>query len=380
MRPSASGISRRRFLLTAGSGVFALGGLAGRAPAAELLELGRSPQQLETPLEVFDRLHTPNDLFFVRSHFGPPALRPNRSLAITGLVGTRLSFTPDDLRAMPSTTTTAVVICAGAGRSFYEPRVPGVQWGHGAMGQAEWRGVRLADLLARAGVDQEAKQVGLRGADLPPLPTTPPFYRSLPIARALDPNTLVAYEMNGAPIPLSHGGPLRLVVPGWAADNWTKWLVELDLRKDEAPGFYMQTAYRMPDAPVEPGRAAPPEGTHPVHQFPVKSVIARPAAGARVAPGGQEVVGVAFSGYAEIERVDVSADDGRTWVAAELEGEAGLGRWQVFRASVDLKASGPAVVLARATDRAGNVQPRTPTWNPGGYFWNGWHGVALEVA
>ncbi len=373
-------LSRRRFLLAAGGGALSLGGLAGRASGANLLELGTNPQQLETPLEVFDRLITPPPLFFVRSHFGPPALRPDRALAITGLVGRELSLTPDDLRAMPSSTVTAVVICAGAGRSLYEPRVPGVQWGNGAMGQAEWRGVRLADLLAEAGVGDEAKQVGLRGADRPPMPTTPPFYRSLPIERALDPTTLVAYEMNGAPVPLSHGGPLRLVVPGWAADNWTKWLVELDLRKDEAPGFYMQTAYRMPDAPVEPGRAAPPEGTHPVHQFPVKSVIARPADGARVARGRSEVVGVAFSGHAGIDRVDVSADDGKTWSAAKLEGEAGLGRWQVFRASVDLKESGAAAVLARATDSAGNVQPRTPTWNPGGYFWNGWHRVALEVA
>ncbi len=373
-------LSRRRFLLAAGGGALSLGGLAGRASGANLLELGTNPQQLETPLEVFDRLITPPPLFFVRSHFGPPALRPDRALAITGLVGRELSLTPDDLRAMPSSTVTAVVICAGAGRSLYEPRVPGVQWGNGAMGQAEWRGVRLADLLAEAGVGDEAKQVGLRGADRPPMPTTPPFYRSLPIERALDPTTLVAYEMNGAPVPLSHGGPLRLVVPGWAADNRTKWLVELDLRKDEAPGFYMQKAYRVPNSPVQPGEPVGPDGAHPAHEFPVKSVIARPADGARVARGRSEVVGVAFSGHAGIDRVDVSADDGKTWTAAKLEGEAGLGRWQVFRASVDLKESGAAAVLARATDAAGNVQPRTPTWNPGGYFWNGWHRVALEVA
>ncbi|MDJ0848504.1 MAG: sulfite oxidase [Myxococcota bacterium] len=367
-------ISRRSFLLAAGGGVLALGR---RASGASLLERGASPQQLETPLETFDRLHTPNDLFFVRSHFGPPALRPDRALRITGLVGTSLSLTPDELRAMPSTTVTAVVICAGAGRSLYEPRVPGVQWGHGAMGQAEWRGVRLADLLGKAGVAEEARQVGLRGADLPPLPTTPPFYRSLPIARALDPTTLVAYEMNGEPIPLSHGGPLRLVVPGWAADNWTKWLAELDLRKDEAPGFYMQKAYRVPDPPVAPGE--PAARTHPAHEFPVKSVIARPADGARVARGRNEVVGVALSGFGGIERVEVSADDGATWTAAKLEGEPSLGRWQVFRASLDLTERGAAAVLARATDAAGNVQPRTPTWNPGGYFWNGWHRVSLEV-
>ncbi len=126
-------LSRRRFLLAAGGGALALGG---PASGLELLELGSSPQQLETPLEVFDRLHVPNDLFFVRSHFGPPALRRDRPFRITGRVGKSLSLTPDDLRRMPSATVTAVLICAGAGRSQFEPRVPGVQWGHGAMGQA----------------------------------------------------------------------------------------------------------------------------------------------------------------------------------------------------------------------------------------------------
>ncbi len=370
-------MSRRRFLLAAGGGVLALGK---RASGAELLQLGASPQQLETPLEAFDRPIIPNDLFFVRSHFGPPASRPDRAVVINGLVGKTLSLTPDDLRAMPSATVTAVLICAGASRSLYEPRVPGVQWGHGAMGQAEWRGVRLADLLAKAGVGDEAKHVGLRGADRPPMPTTPPFYRSMPIEHALDPSVLVAYEMNGAPIPLPHGGPLRLVVPGWAADNWTKWIVEIELQKEEEPGYYMQTAYRMPNTPVKPGGAAPPGGTHPVHEFPVKSVISRPAAGARIPRGTTEVVGVAFSGHGGIDRVEVSVDDGKTWTAAKLEGEAALGRWQVFRASVELEGGGSAAVLARATDTSGNVQPRTPTWNPSGYFWNGWHRVSVEVA
>lgn len=370
-------ISRRRFLLAAGGGVLALGR---RASAADLLELGSSPQQLETPLEAFDTLRTSTDLFFVRSHFRPPALRVNRELRVTGLVGRELTLTAGDLREMPATSVSAVTICAGAGRRFYEPPVAGVQWGHGAMGQAEWRGVRLADLLGEAGVGKEAKHVGLRGADLPPLPTTPPFYRSIPLARALDPSTIVAYEMNGAPVPLSHGGPLRLVVPGWAADNWTKWLVRLDLRREEEPGFFMEKAYRMPDPPVKPGEAPPPGTMKPVHEFPVKSVIARPLDGARVSQGEREVVGVAFSGYAGIDRVEVSADDGETWTAATLEGEPGLGRWQVFRAKVDLKARGTVAVLARATDAAGHVQPRRPTWNPSGYFWNGWHRVSVEVA
>ena len=369
-------VSRRTFLAGA---VGTLAAASVPARAADFLEYGRSPQQLETPLSAFDRLVVPNDEFFVRSHFRPPAYEVDRLLRVTGLVGAKTEFTAEQLRALPSTEVTAVTICAGAGRSFYEPRVPGVQWGHGAMGQAAWRGVRLADLLQRTRPAKEAAHVGLRGADLPPLPTTPPFFRSLPMTRALHPSTIVAYEMNGKPIPLAHGGPLRIVVPGWAADNWTKWLTEIHVQAEEEPGYFMQKAYRMPKTPVAPGSSVPSEQMTPVHEFPVKSVIASPGAGASVAAGGVEVAGVAFSGFGSVAQVEVSADDGKTWTRARLEGEPELGRWQVFRVDLDL-TKGAHAVLARATDSAGNVQPRSPHWNPSGYFWNGWHRVELEVA
>ncbi|MDG2306549.1 MAG: sulfite oxidase [Candidatus Binatia bacterium] len=377
MRGLSWTLSRRHFLATAGGA--AVAALAAPARAADFLEYGHSPQQLEAPLSSFDRLITPNDDFFVRSHFRPPALRAQRALSIVGDVGRTVSLTPAELRELPSVTVTAVTVCAGSGRSLYSPRVPGVQWGHGAMGQAEWRGVRLADLLAKAGVGKAAAHVALIGADLPPLPTTPAFHRSIPLNRALDPTTVVAFEMNGAPIPLAHGGPTRLVVPGWAADNWTKWLTEIRPQKDEEPGFFMQKAYRMPDTPVKPGVAVPHDQMSPVHEFPVKSVIAQPAHGRSVPAGRCGVSGVAFSGHGAIERVQLSGDDGKTWVDASLEGEPGLGRWQVFRADVEL-ARGTAVVTARATDAKGNVQPETPSWNPSGYFWNGWHRVSVEVA
>lgn len=369
-------VSRRRFLAAAGGAVAAM---SAPARAADFLELGGSPQQLETPLSAFDRPIIPNDEFFVRSHFRPPALQEDRPLRITGLVGKELSFTAATLRELPSTTVTAVTICAGAGRAFSAPRVPGVQWGHGAMGQAAWRGVRLADLLALAKPGKRAAHVALLGADLPPLPTTPPFYRSIEVARAFDPTTIIAYEMNGVPIPLAHGGPLRIIVPGWAADNWTKWLTEIRLQDDEEPGFFMQKAYRMPPYPVEPGGKVPAVDMKPVHEFPVKSVIARPAEGANLAAGPTEIVGVAFSGYGGIRKVEVTVDEGSTWTRAKLEGEPELGRWEVFRARVDL-ALGKHVVAARATDVVGNVQPMIPTWNPSGYFWNGWHKVPVEVA
>lgn len=374
MKTESWALTRRRFFMAAG-GVAAA--LSGPARAAEFLEYGKSPQQLETPLSEFDRLTIPNDAFFVRSHFRPPALRAGRVLRLTGEVAESIELDPSALRALPSTTVTAVTVCAGSGRSFFTPRVPGVQWGHGAMGQAAWRGARLADLLARAKPRAGALHLGLVGADLPPLPTTPPFFRSIPLAKALDPSTIVAYEMNGEPIPLAHGGPLRLIVPGWAADNWTKWLTELRVQKEEEPGFFMQKAYRIPKEPVAPGTKVPHDQMEPVHEFPVKSVIAKPGAGP-LAAGSTEIVGVAFSGYGAIKRVEVSTDDGKTWGEAALEGDPGTGRWQVFRHRAEL-AEGSTILVARATDTAGNVQPQLPPWNPSGYFWNGWHRVAVEV-
>ena len=315
----------------------------------------------------------------MRSHFGPPALRPHRPLAVAGEVDTALDLDPARLRErFHEVSVTAVAQCAGAGRRLHAPRVPGVQWGHGAMGQARWTGVRLRDVLTAAGVRPTAGHVELQGADLPPLPTTPHFFRSIPLARALEPSTLLATHMNGEPLTLDHGAPLRLVVPGWAADHWTKWLTRLHVQREESTGFFMQHAYRMPDEPVKPGTAVAPEDMHPVHELPVKSVIARPAEGASAAAGAQEVTGVALSGYAPVEGVELSLDDGATWHAAALEGEAGVGRWQVFRHRFDVEP-GTHTVLARARDRAGHVQPRTPDWNPSGYFWNGWHAVTWSA-
>jgi hypothetical protein len=247
------------------------------------------------------------------------------------------------------------------------------------MGQAAWTGVRLADLLEKAGIPPGSAHVHIEGYDQPPEPTVPRFVRSVPLARALDPTTLVAYRMNGVPLTLAHGAPLRLVVPGWAGDHWMKWLRAVRVRTEEAQGFYMQTAYRMPTGPVEPGSAVPPEDMRPLTLFPVKSVIARPTEGARLPAGRSEVVGVAFSGGAAIERVEVSLDGGVRWAAAALEGDPGPGRWQVFRLPFDA-SPGPWRAVARAFDATGNAQPQEPSWNPSGYFWNAWHSVSFAVA
>jgi DMSO/TMAO reductase YedYZ molybdopterin-dependent catalytic subunit len=249
------------------------------------------------------------------------------------------------------------------------------------MGQATWTGVRLKDVLEHTGLLPSAAHVRLAGADRPPKPTVPAFIRGIPLARALDPGTLIAYRMNGEPLSLAHGAPFRLIVPGWAGDHWIKWLTELRVQAGEAEGFYFQTAYRLPIEPVAPGAAVPPDRTRPLTTFPVKSIIARPIEGSRTRVGKQEIVGVALSGERGIARVEVSLDGGATWRTATLEGEPGAGRWQVFRHALDVDRPGPQRALARAIEAGagGATQPEKATWNPGGYLWNGWHAVSWEV-
>lgn len=368
----------RRSLLAAAPAL-ALARRGWAAPRRELEVLSDRPAQLQTPIEFFDRLLTPNDVFFVRSHHGAPRLDLERKLEVTGLVESPLSLSLAELQKLPQHTVTAVLQCAGNGRSLFSPVIPGVQWTHGAMGQAEWTGVRLAELLARAKPKAGAKHVWLQGADLAPRPATPAFHRDLPLARALAEDTLVAWQMNGELLPLSHGAPFRLVVPGWAGSYWLKWLTRLELAATEHSGFFVAKGYRTPAAPVAPGARVPPEQLVPVTVMPVKSVIARPVEGAVLPPGKQEVVGVAFSGLAAIKQVEVSLDE-KTWVKASLEGKPGLGRWQVFRATVEVKPGSAPRVVSRATDARGNVQPKDLAWNPSGYHYNAWHAVGWRVS
>lgn len=373
-------IDRRQFLVGA-LGSLVLSRLRNVAAVERaLLEYVASPQDLGTPTEYFDRLIIPNDVFFVRSHFGPPGLDMSRRLLVDGLVGSTLDLSVSELKKFPEVSVTSVLQCAGNGRALYTPRVPGVQWVHGAMGQAKWTGVRLRDVLQKAGIKPEAKFVHIRGADNSPGPQVPTYLRSLPIERALDETTLFAYRMNGEPLTLAHGAPLRLVVPGWAGDHWMKWLTSIRLETKEPDGFYFQTAYRMPIETVTPGAAVPPEKMKPLTVVPVKSIIGRPTDNGAAKRGAQEVVGIAFSGGSAIKLVEVSTDGGTNWKSAKLEGEPGAGRWQVFKHEFKAEKPGKYMAMARATDRAGNIQPKDPAWNPSGYFWNGWHSVSWTVA
>ena len=231
------------------------------------------------PIAGFSDYITPVDRFFVRSHVYTPRVDIGQwRLTVDGEVANALTLTMDDLRRLPSVELVSVLECAGNGRGFYEPSVPGLQWGHGAVGNGRWRGVRLADVLKRAGLKASARDVLFNGADVP-IGTMPDFARSIPVAKALHPSTLLAYEMNGETLPVEHGFPLRVVVPGWAGDSWIKWVTSISVLDREHDGFWMARAYRHPGTPVQPGTAVAPEQMQPVTSLRVKSVIAAPIDG-----------------------------------------------------------------------------------------------------
>lgn len=389
----------RRTLLTRALGMMALGLAGGRgliqSAWANPDELGASgedslivrvarPFDAETKVREFASWLTPNDRFFVRSHFGPPAkeqIEPTAwRLQIGGLVERQLSLSLDDLKQFPKVTVAAVLQCSGNGRAFYRPRVPGVQWERGAVGNARWTGVRLADVLKRAGVKPSAKHLQMQGADRPVSTQVPLFIRSIPIEKALHPDTLLAYRMNGEPLPLLHGAPLRVITPGWMADACLKWLTTITVSAEEAKGFYMETAYRYPARPVEPGTVVSPREMKPVETMVVKSLIVEPAQGAVVGRSPVMISGVAWTGEeGRIARVEVSADDGRTWQPARLIGDDLPYAWRQWQFIWQPKASGPAAILCRATDDRGQTQPMASPWNPGGFLWNGADLVQIDV-
>ena len=341
------------------------------------------PFDAETPVREFTSFLTPNHRFFVRSHFGPPppeaVSEANWKLRVGGLVERSHEFTLTDLRQMDTVTVTAVVQCSGNGRAFHRPKVPGVQWERGAVGNAQWTGVRLRDVLAKAGVQAGARHVQFQGADRPVVASVPLFTRSIPLEKAIHPDTILAYEMNGRPLPLLHGAPLRVITPGWMADSCTKWLTEITVQAEEAKGYYMQTAYRVPTTPVEPGASASGQSA-PVEAMVVKSLIAAPQEGETVKSGPVTIQGVAWSGEAKVVKVEVSLDEGKTWESARLVGEDHPYAWRQWQLVWRPKTAGTFTILCRATDARGDQQPATSPWNPSGFLWNGWDRVTVMVA
>jgi DMSO/TMAO reductase YedYZ molybdopterin-dependent catalytic subunit len=341
-----------------------------------LLRLTTRPPQLETPFSVFDEgALTPNDAFFVRYHLAsaPPPIDPVAwKTKISGLVERPLDL---DLAALKTQFKpieyVAVCECSGNGRGFFEPRVAGGQAGNGLMGCARWKGVPLKAVLEKAGVKAGAKQVTFKGTDEPVFPATPAFVKALDLDHATDGEVMLAWEMNGKPLPILNGYPVRLIVPGWYGTYWMKHLAEIEVIDHVLENFWMKTAYRIPDndcACVEPGKA--PTSTVPINRLDTRSFITNLKEGAHVHAGKPtHLHGIAFDGGSGVKSVEVSADGGKTWRKAALGPDLGKYAFRPWSATLTLHR-GKHALKVRAVNNDGHGQPAEPRWNPSGYMRN----------
>lgn len=353
----------------------------------ELILLTSRPPQLETPFSVFsENVITPNDAFFVRYHNAniPTSIDPETfRLEIKGVVNTPLKLSVAELKSQfENVEVVAVNQCSGNSRGFSKPRVGGGQLGHGAMGNAKWRGVRLKDVLAKAGLQKTAKQVICNGLDTSVIPQTPDFVKALEVDHALDGEILLAFGMNDADLPMLNGYPLRLVVPGYFGTYWIKHLNELNVVDETYTGFYMAAGYRIPNTPsgcIEPGTT--PASTVPITRFKIRSFITSHAEGAAVKAGEAALLrGIAFDSGQGITEVLVSADGGKSWDAAQLGKDLGKYSFREWTYAWTPKSKGAAELKCRAFNRIGETQPLEPLWNPNGYLRNVVETVKVNVA
>jgi sulfite oxidase len=325
---------------------------------------------------------TPNNRMFVRNNLLTPDLDPNtHRLSIKGLVDKELNFTLAEIqKAFPVVTMQGMLECAGSGRTNYAPQASGTPWlATGGMGCPKWTGVRLGDVLAAAGLKSGAAHVAGQGGDPGPIATAPPVIRSIPLSKAQEENTLIAWAMNDQALPKIHGYPLRLVVPGWVGSASTKWLHTLTVLDAPFKGTYMNSSYVTPMYAVQPGGRMPPQ-TVSTQAWPIKSMITSPAPNAVFKAANRITVrGRAWVGEGAVSRVEVSLDEGKTWQRASLARGGDKYAWKTFTYDFAPERFGYLSILARAWDDQGNVQPAVSTWNPLGYFWNGWHRVGVMV-
>lgn len=324
---------------------------------------------------------TPTKRMFIRNNLLIPDIDPaTHRLAVTGLVGRPLDLSLDRVQKLKSVTIHAMLECGGSGRTAYQPTPRGTPWPPDAgMGCAKWTGVRLRDLLDLADVIKGGAHVAFIAADFGALPTVPPFVRSIPISKAMEKNTLVAWQINGAPLPKAHGYPLRVVVPGWAGSASSKWLKEIRVLPEPFRGTYMDDSYRIPPAPIVPGEKMP-EGSVSAEGWPVKSIITSPAPNTKFKLGETIIFeGKAWAGENRVNQVKISMDEGLTWFSAWLGPRSDKYAWRPFSFEWRADRIGYVTCLARARDNKDNVQPIVATWNPLGYFWNGVHRVGVVI-
>jgi len=347
-----------------------------------LILLTDRPVQLETPRHYFRTAFTPNEAFYVRWHLDgiPNAVDlKNWKLHVEGNVNKPLAFSlPELMNKFKPLSLAAVNECSGNSRSRLQPRVPGGQWGHGAMGNAMWTGVPLRELLDMAGVKNGSLQVQFQGLENGQGPEgfgSNLFLKSLDLANPVLDECLVAYQMNGEPLPMLNGFPVRLVVPGYFATYWTKCLTWIRVLNAPDENFWMKTGYRVPDTPR--GNTTPEDvkagkvKTVPIERLPVRSFLISPDAPSKI-PAGMNVMlrGIAFSGYGRVIRVEVSDDAGKRWMPTKLGDDHGAYSFRTWEVPWTANSPGRYSLAVRATDEKNNTQPDEPVWNPGGYLWN----------
>ena len=334
------------------------------------------PPLLETPMEVFDRgVFTPNDQFYVRWHWAviPESVDVNTfRLAVRGHVNQALTLSIDDLLKMPRVELAAVNQCSGNSRGFFLPRVPGAQWAHGAMGNARWTGVRLKDVLDRAGVKAGAVQVRFNGLDEPVVPEAPDFKKSIDIDHARDGEVMIAYAMNGEQLPLLNGFPLRLIVPGWYSTYWVKMLSDIEVLDKPDDNFWMAVAYTIPDTPhanIAPGQTG--VKMVPISRMEPRSFFTNVEEGSSFAVDTQlPVRGIAFGGDSGVAKVELSSDSGKSWQPTMLGKDHGKYSFRQWETNLALPGTGNHALMVRCTNLGGDVQPTSPNWNNSGFMRN----------
>ncbi len=355
--------------------------LPGKKP---LIKLSYRPPNYESPLEYFRTPITANDEFYVRYHLAdiPDIDTRTYKIAVGGEgANGRAEITFDELKEFPAYEVVAVNQCSGNRRGLSQPHVPGVQWGYGAMGCARWKGARLRDVLDKVGLKTQAIEIAFDGADGPVFDKTPDFIKSLPVWKATDESTLIAYEMNGGTLPHFNGYPARLIVPGWTGTYWMKHLVTINALTRPQGGFWMKPAYRIPlgEFPVVARFTTQEDATStPITEMVVNSLITSHADGAKVRVGKITVGGLAWDAGYGIRTVEASTDGGGTWSAATL-GED-LGRYAFRPWSFDLTTKhGKNTIVVKATNRIGQTQTATLLFNGAGYHNNVMQSVTLNA-
>jgi len=343
------------------------------------------PPLLETPFEVFDKdVITPNDQFYVRWHWSNLPTQVDAEafrLQIRGQVNMALTLSLRDLLAMRAVDLVAVNQCSGNSRGFTQPRVPGAQWGNGAMGNARWTGIRLKDILDRAGVKAGAVAVRFNGLDEPVMPDGPDFMKSLSVDHARDGEVMIAYAMNGAQLPFLNGFPLRLIVPGWYSTYWVKMLNNIEVLDKPDDNFWMAKAYLIPDTPhasMKPGEMG--LKMIPINRMVPRAFFTNAKTGDRISAAAPIALrGIAFGGDSGVSRVDLSIDGGATWQVTQLGPDAGKYSFRRWQASIT-PARGERTLMVRCTSSDGETQPLEANWNPSGFMRNAIEAVSIVAA